>query len=761
MIQKIIMKSVASYNDVGVEIETGHKLNFIFGYNGSGKSTIAKFLYNESLPIEERNHEFTSCNIVGYNHTAEDILVYDESFKKRNFIINDEQKGIFTLSEQNDKIDVQIKFLKNKCKIYEHNNESSSVEHFIRLQAIEQKQLDNVYNYCWNAKKTFLSFIKADLKFPGTKSNAYKMINDCLAKGGDLRTWDELCEEYQKLYEKDYQIVDKDIDMNLFHELINIQEKLVQLLDKIIVGNKDIDIAKLIDELHIEQWVHSGVTLLETSPEICPFCQQEIRSDRLERLKDQFSKYFDKTFEEDINKIKRLGNEYYSKLKLISDNLKLIAKQYNPESSVSSINDRIMDSWEINQIAIADKINKPNEKKELVKLDNFTQELDELKKAIIENNKCIKESEKLKKKWIRDCWIYYSNECKNAIEQYKINSELINKCRYFLENEKKIREDKITKLRKTIEHLLTKTTNTSDAKDKINMLLKSVGFTNFSIEEKGSTDNGISTYHLKRKKSNATSIYESLSEGEKTFVSFLYFFYLCLGADNPSDISKRKIIVIDDPVSSLDSQILFVISILFMKLAKKQTSGNNPNKSLFENGNIEQIFVLTHNFYFYKEITIKQRPLCHDKHFLMLEKYDDVTNVQMVDEIMKTDYTLLWESLKKAKESLVDTDKSYNIFIANTMRRIIDSYIDFIGMARTGKNPTWTALDKMDEESEERIVASALVSLINDESHSISPLDDVYYDNIVRRKPSLLFDVFEKIFKSIGENHYNMMMDIE
>lgn len=761
MIQKIIMKSVASYNDVGVEIETGHRLNFIFGYNGSGKSTIAKFLYNESLPIEERKNEFTSCKIFGYNHTAEDILVYDESFKKRNFIVNDEQKGIFTLSEQNDKIDKQIKVLRDRRKIYEHNNESSTVKHFDRLQAIAQEQLDKVYNYCWNAKKPFLSFIKADLKFPGTRPKAYKMINDCLAKGGDLRTWNELYEEYQKLYEKDYHIVDANIDMDLFYDLINIQEKLIQLLDKIIVGNKDIDIAKLIDQLHIEQWVHSGVTLLETSPDTCPFCQQEIKSDRLENLKNQFSKYFDKTFEENIDKIKYLGNDYYSKLKLITDNLKSITKQYNPESLVSSINDRIMDSWRINQAAITEKINKPNEKKELVKLDHFTQELDKLEKAINENNKRIKESDDLKKNWIRDCWIYYSNECKNAIEQYKINFELINKCRSFLEMEKKIRQDKITKLTKSIEHLLTKTTNTSDAKDKINKLLKSVGFTSFSIEEKGSTDSGISTYHLKRRKSITTSIYESLSEGEKTFVSFLYFFYLCLGADNPSSIAKRKIIVLDDPVSSLDSQILFVISILFMKLAKKQTSGNTPNKSLFENRNIEQIFVLTHNFYFYKEITIKQRPLCNDKYFLMLEKYNDETNVQMVNEVMKTDYTLLWDSLKKAKVSLVDTDKSYNIFIANTMRRIIDSYIDFIGMAKTGKNSTWTALDKMDEESEERIVASALVSLINDESHSISPLDDIYYDNIVRRKPSLLFDVFEKIFKSIGENHYNMMMDIE
>ena len=44
MITKINVKNVASYNPTaGVEINDLKKVNFFFGFNGSGKSTIAKY----------------------------------------------------------------------------------------------------------------------------------------------------------------------------------------------------------------------------------------------------------------------------------------------------------------------------------------------------------------------------------------------------------------------------------------------------------------------------------------------------------------------------------------------------------------------------------------------------------------------------------------------------------------------------------------------------------------------------------------------
>lgn len=54
----------------------------------------------------------------------------------------------------------------------------------------------------------------------------------------------------------------------------------------------------------------------------------------------------------------------------------------------------------------------------------------------------------------------------------------------------------------------------------------------------------------------------TLSEGEITFITFLYFLQLTKGSIDKDSISEDRILVIDDPVSSLDSNILFIVSSL-------------------------------------------------------------------------------------------------------------------------------------------------------------------------------------------------------
>ena len=44
MIKKIIIKDVASYDHEGVTFENLQKVNFIYGGNGTGKTTISRYL---------------------------------------------------------------------------------------------------------------------------------------------------------------------------------------------------------------------------------------------------------------------------------------------------------------------------------------------------------------------------------------------------------------------------------------------------------------------------------------------------------------------------------------------------------------------------------------------------------------------------------------------------------------------------------------------------------------------------------------------
>ncbi len=86
-----------------------------------------------------------------------------------------------------------------------------------------------------------------------------------------------------------------------------------------------------------------------------------------------------------------------------------------------------------------------------------------------------------------------------------------------------------------------------------------------------------------------TIILVTLSEGEKMIISFLYFMELCKGKENEQEVLTKedKIIVIDDPISSLSHTYIFNISMLI--------------KKYFFNKN-KQVFVLTHSLYFFHEL---------------------------------------------------------------------------------------------------------------------------------------------------------------
>ena len=98
-ISSLTIKKVASYDDNGVELGNLKKLNFFFGYNGSGKSTIARYLYNLSLPLNEQSPNYNFCTQEGYNKEEYSIIVFDEYFKQKNFFEQDSLKGIFSLNQ--------------------------------------------------------------------------------------------------------------------------------------------------------------------------------------------------------------------------------------------------------------------------------------------------------------------------------------------------------------------------------------------------------------------------------------------------------------------------------------------------------------------------------------------------------------------------------------------------------------------------------------------------------------------------------------
>ena len=147
-----MMKNIATYNQIGVKIEGLKRLNYFFGNNGSGKSTIAKYL--QSLVIGDPENKYSSCSKGNYNPIQEEILVFNQDFVERNFKQSKTLKGVFSLNQKNAEIDKQIKVneeniaqkLQKKHDIEEKNNEIDQRNNQLKTELIEKCFNKGIYS---------------------------------------------------------------------------------------------------------------------------------------------------------------------------------------------------------------------------------------------------------------------------------------------------------------------------------------------------------------------------------------------------------------------------------------------------------------------------------------------------------------------------------------------------------------------------------------------------------------------------------------
>jgi hypothetical protein len=112
--------------------------------------------------------------------------------------------------------------------------------------------------------------------------------------------------------------------------------------------------------------------------------------------------------------------------------------------------------------------------------------------------------------------------------------------------------------RRRIEESITSVRPTVDT---INRILGSFGFSNFKLEVAGERND---MYRIVRL--DGTDAARTLSEGERSFITFLYFYQCLAGSTSATGTSAARIVVFDDPVSSLDADVLFIVSALMHKL---------------------------------------------------------------------------------------------------------------------------------------------------------------------------------------------------
>jgi len=92
MIHSISINNVASFDASGVLITDLKKINFMYGANGSGKTTISNLIANLD------NEDYQECTVNWQHGIPLKILVYNKQFRENNFG-QGKIEGVFTLGQ--------------------------------------------------------------------------------------------------------------------------------------------------------------------------------------------------------------------------------------------------------------------------------------------------------------------------------------------------------------------------------------------------------------------------------------------------------------------------------------------------------------------------------------------------------------------------------------------------------------------------------------------------------------------------------------
>lgn len=734
MIESITIKNIATFdpND-GVKIEGLKKVNFFYGANGSGKTTISNFLQNPS------DTKFKDCAVSWKNDQSIKTLVYNKEFREKNFG-KGKIEGVFTLGEATKEEKKVIEDKTEQLKIIKVDGEK--IRGSLNTQTEKKETLESEFkDYAWTKiykkyqgvfKEAFTGSMKSGDLFKS------RLLQEFVNNKEALQTYDELKEKATTIFGEAPQNINS-IDTINYDRIIEIENN--PIWKKIIVGKADVDIAKLIQKLNINDWVSQGREYIQVNDKTCPFCQQPTIT---EDFKKQIESFFDETYLNDISSLKALKQEYNTLIQNIINELNNTETNQKDFKNSKLNNDKfssylktLISQNTTNSEYLNNKLKEPSRSIELVsqkeQLDLISDLIKVANVEIKKHNDIVTDFTNQRNKLVNAIWKFIIEEFRTDIEKFNLTKSGIEKgvAAIDLQLKNKLKEHQGLSLE--IKTLSKNVTGIKPTIDEINKHLKYYGFTNFEIVP--ASEEG----YYKIQREDGTIAESTLSEGEITFITFLYYLQLAKGGTSEENVNEERILVIDDPISSLDSNVLFVVSTLIKEILKEVK---------LDKGNIKQVILLTHNIYFHKEVSFEglhrkgEKPL-----FWILRRNNKTSVIQPYFEQnpIQSSYDLLWRDIK-------EWEKNSGTTVQNTMRRILENFFSILGNKRDD-----FLIGKF-EIQEEREICRSLLSWVNEGSHTLP--DDLYIEapdgTIVK-----YLKVFQDIFKhteNIG--HYNMMMGI-
>ena len=686
--------------------------NFIYGKNGTGKSSLVDAIK------EQYSGEY-------------DIKVFDgwSGIIKENDYLDAIALGEINVSKQTeiDKIDKKTKEIDEK--ILEPQDEAENL--FKRRKKAEstynaqKRKIESFYTKSGTRISSLLSLgrtydkrnFKEDITLANTLSESeISKLNETIKAEKIL--------QIKKIF---FPKIELEKYLEATNEILQTVVLPSGVINEVINNREKQNFAKLGMEIHSR----------ERDDELCSFCGSVISKARWEEL--------DRYFSDEVKKLDARvlrGIENIEKCIVEVDNISsLDENQFYPEykDSIQELNVEILslksdygkflkvlkDALEDKKGQTTEKISKIQESIPLP-FSNIQVRYDTLYSDNNNYSINLNQEQETAKKKIR------LHEVKIDLDNFKYSDEILNLKK--LETEQRLLTDEISALEDTkgqlVEErkiLIADMTKEVMTATNINRFLKGLGSQSFSLDHIKSADGQKGQYRVLDAKANERSI-QTLSDGEKNIVAFLWFIDSLESEPADGQIKKERIVIFDDPMNSNDDSCQYLMIGVIQKFYRKE---RHP-----------QLFLMTHNTHFYLQVTPNSKKYpSHGKspeqNYLRFMKTEDKTSIfPILDESsnLKTIYDELWEELKFAYK--------YNkvIFMWNNMRRILETYNRFYF-----KNGSPSEIENKFDDSVDKVLAIALIKSLNVNSH-VGYETDIDISGKTRDElKNIFFDVFDKL----------------
>lgn len=676
--------------------------NFIYGKNGTGKSTITQ-------TISDSFHDTHDVRIFqGFDSVAENSVLNAISLGKENA----------SIQPQIDQVNLDISELESELIA----NESRPDNLYARFKAKEKEYEEQDKSINNNCRSSASELKREHTNVTGVSYDIRNFKNDIesIEKSiSSVSLSDTEKEQFQQL------INQKEIKIDSKQSFPNIDiSGFLKATNEIITTELAKSIILEFSTIEEQNWVRHGLNY-HNKGDVCAFCNNPISDKRLDQLNHFFSdnvKNFEKRLSHAIELLK-IKKDELSKIKVID------SSQFYPvyHEQISDLNTSISELIRKYTYFLDFLI----EALEQRKSDLFTT-MSEISYKIPDSFESIQEQYgKIyveNKKYGQNLTIK-KEEAKNKLRLNLVNIELsgmdysqeisdlkdlaIEKKR--LADELQINKNNLIALRKQKDDLISQTIDESIAAERINKALRSLGNHSFQLvlvsgEQKGQ-------YTIKNIDGSTRDV-DTLSTGEKNIVSFLWFL---ADLDNPSKKTENpQIIIFDDPMNSNDDTAQYLI------ISYLQDLINNLSET-------QQLFILTHNIHFYLNVRYDWWRKAHKtKLTLHLKKIDGkskILPIETQDEDLKTSYDALWTELRW----LYQQDKPD--FMLNPIRRIFETFSKF-------NNISPSVLFKNDAEAKK---------LFDVNSHSI---DDLEADLNGKTKEDIISKVSAIFRSNNAQSHF-------